>query len=273
MSPRPLKKRVKDLVEFALPPALENGARLAREVVTYAPDLTELRRNAALRHSHKGEEVFVLANGPSLNNYDVTKLAGRQAIVMNHFQLAPWKDTVDIVAHCYGEPARSPAWEDPTPVVAGTNARSYWFHISAKRLLAPLPIADDKRRRIHYAMASVEPGLWHGRAMNLSWPALSYQTTAQLAIMVALHLGYARVNLLGFDHDWLCTRGHSPHFYEEREGIAKADLSKFSYYEVIRFSERMWRIYFALKRTADACGAHIVNLSNPTFLDVFDRGR
>jgi hypothetical protein len=45
-----------------------------------------------------------------------------------------------------------------------------------------------------------------------------------MAIMVALYMGFKVVKLLGFDHDWLVSKGISPHFYEEKKGIAQADL-------------------------------------------------
>lgn len=91
-----------------------------------------------------------------------------------------------------------------------------------------------------------------------------------MGLMVGLYMGYKKIYLLGFDHDWLCQRNISPHFYDERENIPKADLSKFSYYELIRFSQNMWDIYIKLKSTAIKSGVKVINLSRPTYLDVFE---
>ena len=88
--------------------------------------------------------------------------------------------------------------------------------------------------------------------------------------MVALHLGYKEVNLIGFDHDWLANRNVSPHFYKERKGVRKADLSIFPYYNLITISKNMWKIYMKLNSSSKKMKVKITNLSKPSFLDVFD---
>jgi len=228
-----------------------------------------LKRNASFKNRFQGDEIFIVANGPSLNNFGPENLQGRKVIVMNHFELAPWKSNVKIVAHCIGEPVNSPAWEDPTPSIDGTEAMSYWLHVSALRN------ADVRatlgRKSLHFVKAIIKPDLWSGRAPDLTRSTLAYQTTAQLAISVALYMGFKAIYLVGFDHDWLTTRGHSPHFYAESDEVKPSDLSIFSYYEMMLISLNMWRIYFALQRSANNAGARILNLSDPSYLDVFER--
>ena len=66
----------------------------------------------------------------------------------------------------------------------------------------------------------------HGRRksqdVDLTEPALHYQSTSQMAIAAAIYMGFSEIYLVGFDHNWLCTKEISPHFYEERAGVDKA---------------------------------------------------
>lgn len=252
------------------PPIVLDVASAIRGLVRYRDLRHTLRKNGALRGAHAGETVYVVANGPSLLNFGARNLFGKKVIVMNHFELADWKTEVDIVAHCIGEPFDSPAWEDPTSSIFGTDARTYWLHISALRDPAVQQCAASKP--LHFAQSTIKPGLWGGGRIDLSRPTLGYQTTAQLAISVALHMGFTTVYLVGFNHDWLCTRGHSPHFYADNADVPPADLSRFTYAQMIDISARMWAYYRALDKSARAMGAQVINLSEPSFLDVFPTG-
>jgi hypothetical protein len=90
-----------------------------------------------------------------------------------------------------------------------------------------------------------------------------------MAIVLALYLGFRKIYLLGLDHDWLVTRGYSPHFYEEPDHMAKADLSRFTYTEMIRISLDLFETYQKIAKIAAKRGARIVNLSTSSYLDVF----
>ena len=255
---------------YWIPPIALDVASAVRGWLRYRDLRSTLHRNLALRDAHVGESVFVVANGPSLNNFGPSNLFGKKVIVMNHFELADWKSRVDIVAHCIGEPFDSPAWEDPTLSVMGTEARSYWLHISALRDPAVRKCAGSKP--VHFTQSIIKPGIWGERRIDLSRSTLGYQTTAQLAISVALHMGFTTIYLVGFNHDWLCTRGHSPHFYADDADVPPADLSRFTYAQMIDISARMWHFYHALDRSARIAGARVINLSEPSFLDVFPTG-
>ena len=257
-------------MDYWMPPIVLDLASAIRSLVRYRDLRHALPRNDALRDAYVGETVYVVANGPSLLNFGPKNLFGRRVIVMNHFELANWKFEVDIVAHCIGEPFDSPAWEDPTSSIFGTDARSYWLHISALRDPAVSRCATSKP--LHFTHSTIKPGLWSGGRIDLTRPTLGYQTTAQLAICVALHMGFSTIYLVGFNHDWLCTRGHSPHFYVDSADVPPADLSRFTYKQMIDISARMWSFYYALDRSARSVGARVINLSEPSFLDVFPTG-
>lgn len=223
-----------------------------------------LKKNATLKNRYSGKSVYILGNGPSLSNFDLKRIEKECVITMNHFELHPLKDQFKIVAHCVGEPYKSVTWEDPRPMFEGVKANSYWVNADSRSFFS-----RENSYNVHYYLPGLRSNARLLDGSNLTGIALRYQSTSQMAINVALFLGFKKIYLLGFDHDWLVTRGHSPHFYEERDGVEKADLSRFSYVEMIRISLSLFEIYEKLAFVAKKRGALIVNLSRPSYLDVF----
>jgi hypothetical protein len=199
-------------------------------------------------------------------SFDRSQLRGQRAIVMNSFDRAEWKAEVDIVAHCLGEPRLSPAWTSPCETINGTASASYWLHFSSLRQFPSLPV--DKK--LHYVLTGYGPHVWGSREVRLHRVTLGYQTTAQLAIMVGLYMGFKDIILLGFDHDWLASPDFSRHFYSPARD-ASDFLHTYSYYNIVTFIFRMWEIYYALRSAAEVHGAIIRNMTPNSYLDVFPR--
>lgn len=249
-----------------LPPLALDTLRALRQGLRYPGRRQVLATNRAWENRFQGQPVYVLANGPSVNAIDRQALQSHQVIVMNNFHRAAWKDEFRPVAHCIGEPPDSPAWVDPSEAIDGTEAQSYWLNVAALGHVGPV----RKGKCLHYVMAGIEPGLWGERRVPLHGLALGFQTTAILAIEVALYMGFTDIRLVGFDHDWLASPDYSRHFYAE-EPDPEDKLGTLSYLQVLRFVTRMWEGYYALRRAAQAHGATIVNLTAGSYLDVFDR--
>jgi hypothetical protein len=256
------------VAEYLIPPLWIDAGRALRNLHRARADRRVIEANAAWKSRHPGGRVFVIGNGPSLSDFDRDWLRGEKLIVMNGFDRAPWKDEVDIVAHCIAEPRSSPAWNaaEIRASINGTRSASYWLDLSSYRQLSGV----EAGKSLHHVLPVYEPGLWRGRTFDLAAPTLAYQTTAQLAIQVAAHMGFAEILLIGFDHDWLASRDYSRHFYSMRKDTTDS-IGQMPYLEIIGFMRRMWLIYAAMQQTAERAGIRIVNLSSRTVLDVFDR--
>ena len=254
----------KDFAKRFLPPIFLDQISFFRAVLMRIKLRKWLNRNAELRNKYLGQRVYILGNGPSLNNFDLNIIHGQEVITMNHFELHPQKEKFKIVAHCIGEPYSSNTWEDPISMLNGLKADTYWFNADAVEFFSKQDSYD-----VRYYLSGLRASAQTLSGDDLTGVALQYQSTAQMAINVALFLGFKDIYLLGFDHDWLVTRGSSPHFYEERDGVDKADLSRFSYIEMIRISLNLFEIYIKLRQIAKKRDARIWNLSKPSYLDVF----
>lgn len=254
----------KDFAKKFFPPILLDQISFIKALLIFLKKKRWLNRNSELRNKYFGGQVYILGNGPSLNNFDLERIYGHEVITMNHFELHPQKSKFKIVAHCIGEPYSSRTWEDPIPMLNGVKAETYWFNADAVEFFSKQESYD-----IHYYLSGIRASALVLSGDDLTGVALQYQSTAQMAINVALFLGFKDIYLLGFDHDWLVTRGHSPHFYEERDGVDKADLSQYAYIDMIRISLNLFEIYVKLRQIAQKRNARIWNLSKPSYLDVF----
>lgn len=248
------------------PPRLLDTVRTLRQARRIPAARALLQANVACRNRFSGQRVWVLGNGPSLAAVDRGVFRDDPVIVMNNFHRSDWKHEVFAVAHCIGEAPDSPAWTDPAEIINGTTAETYWLPVAAAKHLHGL--APGKV--VQYVLAGIEPRRWGSRIIDLSRLSLGYQTTAILAIEVALHLGFSDIRLLGFDHDWLASPDYSRHFYSaEKEEEDK--LGTFSYLQVLQMVTRMWEGYYALLRAAAVHGAQISNWTTGSYLDVFER--
>lgn len=255
-------------IEYLTPPFALDIARWFRSILFKPSSSHLMHNNRKWRNSYFGKKVFIIANGPSLSNLDRSWLMGEKVIVMNSFDRASWKDEVDIVAHCIGDPRSSISWSENEIAnnINGTKSQSYWLDSSCWKQIHD--INPDKQ--LHYVFVSTEPGLWGKKRFELHRPTMGFQTTAQLAIQVALYMGFHHIGLVGFDHDWLASRDYMRHFYSlNRDETDK--LGEFSYHEIIIFMDRMWRIYYRINAVANTHKAQIINLTPGGFLDVFPR--
>lgn len=259
-----MKNTLKKLIKAILPPIALDALRFFLKYFVVIKNWKLTQRNKTLKNKYVGETVYILGNGPSLNNYNLKLIAPCNVITMNHFELHPMKQEFNIVAHCIGEPYNSSTWEDPSPMLDGVTADTYWFNMDARKFFSGREI-----RNVYFYLQDPSGACSMSKRNDLTSAALPYQSTSQMAISVAMYMGFKKIFLIGFDHDWLVTRGHSPHFYEEQEGVAPADLSGFTYAEMIKISLNLFNIYLMIKKIADKNGIKIYNISNPTYLDVF----
>ena len=260
---------LKQAFKKLLPPLACEAILASRDVAQTFSARSALSRNAVHLNSAFGTDVVIIANGPSLNKTDLSLLRpGTPCISCNYFRLHPLCNQLNIVAHCVGEPVKN---NDPSGILdclSGINPRSIWVHLSAKAYV-PSNLAD---KCFYYcpSHSAIAPKLFR---YSLESSALSYQSTAQMSIAVALYMGYKNIYLVGFDHDWLATRGYSPHFYDSEEGPSRectpADLSEFSYTQMIEISSRLFGYYRLIKEASLEAGANIYNATPGSFLDLF----
>jgi len=241
---------------------------------------TILSENLKWKDIHKGRRCFVIGNGPSLKNQDLSLLRNEITFVMNAFWKHPiisdeWQPTY----YCFADPITFDGSEPFQKFFKSLNEKinkSFFFvptyakEIIEKQNLLPID-------RTHYVCFS--EALWEDnfRRIDLTKIIPSPQSTSQLAIEAALYMGCNPIYLLGLDHDWLAHRGEDRHFYSgktvDNHPEVHGDLSKYSYREELEACLNLWKRYEKLLDYANRNGVKIFNATAGGFLDVFERVR
>ena len=193
---------MKQTLKQSIPQPLWHFARDTYDALRRIPELPEAylhpwrresnRRLAALKDIHKGKRAFIIGNGPSLKQTDLSKLRNEITFCMNRFYLAfPELGfsatylciTNDLVVEQFVEDINQLSLPK---FIAWRSHR----HFSPNLPLAQLPtfvyttytgprFTGDVRRRV-----------WEGA------------TVTNLALQVAYHMGIEKAILIGVDHNF-----------------------------------------------------------------------
>lgn len=228
-----------------------------------------LKNNKDFHNIYFGQSVHIFANGPSLNDRIQSQLAGQKVIVMNDFFRSNYRDSFDIVALCYAEPASSDAFskDNIKEIIQKTKAKTFWLDISLSNKNLN---KSNCNKTINYILPGYEPNLLFSSKIDLSKMTLSYNTTASMAIMVAMYMGFKDIRLHGFNHDWLANPDFSRHFYSDKKDTTDK-WNQFSYHQQIVVVDRIWRIYIKLSKLCMSKGIKVINCTENSFLDVFEK--
>lgn len=170
---------------------------------TFHPWRRESKRKlATLKDSHKGERCFVVGNGPSLKNTDLSKLKDDFCIGMNRIFLAADElnftpDILVCVNDLVVEQSVKEFSELQIPKFFAWRARKWlsmdpWMHFLYTSYTSP-KFSKDVRGRV-----------WEGA------------TVTNVCLQLAHHLGFSEVILIGVDHSF-ATKG-APNTTVQSEG-------------------------------------------------------
>jgi hypothetical protein len=147
-----------------------------------------IKKLEALKDTHPGERCFIIGNGPSLRNTDLTKLKNEFTIGMNRFYLAfpemGFQSSMlltvnDLVIEQCAEDIRAL----PIPTFVSWRGRK-WIRPA---------------QNLHYLYTSYELPVFNGNATGRLWEGA---TVTYVAMQLAFHLGFKQVVLIGVDHSF-----------------------------------------------------------------------
>jgi hypothetical protein len=248
----------------------------------------EIIRNVIFNNKHKGKRCFIVANGPSLKNQDLSFLKNEINIATNtiwkHPLMKVWRPTYYCTAHTEPfydtEKDLGVGFENPTV----KEGREYFKNIreilydsiyfipyhgyEGNKKLGLLPTERTFYTAFLpyplYEMMPEFPNLTHGLP--------TVQDSSQYAIMLALAMGCSTIYLLGCDHDWFVNLGVEKLFFEGSpvsENGKKFDSSKIPMIDNMWFAWVLWRGHIALRKMAEKFGVEIINATGGGVLDVY----
>jgi len=234
-----------------------------------------LRRNEAFRGLHARRRCFVIGNGPSLKQQDLSRLADEITFVTNSFHLHPavgphWQPTY----YCLSDPGyfQGPESVPELKEIADRVTTSLFFvpHHARRFLEETRALPED---RTYYVAFNEELSSENVGKFDLTTTTPGVQTVVQLAILIAMFMQCSPIYLLGMDHDWLAHGGKHLNFYsnENPEDQPAGNLPGWGYHAMMDAVTIMWRVYELQSLMAREAGVEIINVTRGGFLDVFPR--
>lgn len=262
---------------------LFNPFQIVREYLDIQLNIKPIiSKNIKYKNIHAGKRCFIIGNGSSLKQMDLSILKKEITFGMNAF----WKHPIISKSwqpkyYCLADPLFFDDYSD------GFNSIKEFFTGLRKKiytsiLFVPLSgkdvIGKNKLLPINKVnFIFFNKALWTEQAnkVDLTSSVPSVQSVAQLAIEIAIYMGCNPIYLLGMDHDWLAHRGMDRHFYSDETikghpGLI-SDLSKTTYKSELESCLRLWQGYESLLTIANHTNIRIINATRGGFLDVFER--
>lgn len=211
----------KDTLKKILPEPILNGSRQTRDALKLAaayPQATlhpwrqdSVRKLNQLKDIHRGERCFILGNGPSLKQTDLTKLRGEFSFGMNRiylafadlgFQTSYYLSVNDLVI------------EQCAADIQNLNMPRFvsW---RSRQWLQP---ADN----LHFLYTTYIGPKFARNASGRLWESA---TVTYVALQLAFHMGFQQVILIGVDHNFvtqgtpnttITSQGDDPNHFDPR---------------------------------------------------------
>ncbi len=236
-----------------------------------------IERNEIFRNRHQGQRCFVIGNGPSLKDQDLSPLANEITLVTNSFYVHPiigesWQPDYYFVSDPYYF-KDSESLSFFSELTSRITAAPIFVPHFARDFLVKTNALPQERTYFVAVWGGLEDESWQEKP-DLTKVNPGMQTVVQLAIMAAMYMGCSEIYLLGVDHDWLSRTGEQLNFYSDQNSANQpAPIANcWTYRSLMEALVVMWQLYEKLDRLAKSEGIKIINATRGGFLDVFERG-
>lgn len=235
--------------------------------------LSLLAKNNELRDRHRGERCFILGAGSSIKKQDLKKLKGEAVISVSNTFVHPdfplFRPRYHVLPSVFGHKMYDTGefikWLKE--MEEKTFDAEMFFHYGDRGPIEKNGLFRD--RTVHW----VEYARWDGSPdtpLDLSnVPAV--WSVSELAITIALFMGFEEIYLLGFDHDWF--KGPLVYFFDEKkEHVLKPDKDKIyfadSESQMRRHAEifKKYRYLYGIKKNI-----YNANADPESYVDVFPK--
>ena len=236
---------------------------------------TILQRNLVYNQKHKGKAGFVIVNGPSLAQQDLSILKNSITYCVSgfwkHHVIDQWQPTYySLLDKSFFEESES----------QNLFYKSLNHRIQKSTFFLPLYRGYDAVRQQSllpadqcYYVAAVGSGKVIADLANI---VQSFAGVSAFALAQAIYMGCNPIYLLGFDHDYLANRGVDRHFYSGGTMVGHKWTNlpigdRVPYDVEMKNNFDLWQNYRNLKVEAEKKGILILNATTGGYLDVFDR--
>ena len=240
-----------------------------------AEEQTLFARNEMLKNRHKGERCFILGAGSSVKNQDLKKLRGEIVISVSntfvHSDFPVFRPRYHVLPALLRSHGQLHSEGEFVGWLKEMEQRTFdadmVLHIGDRNMI----VQNDlfKNRSLYW----VDYAPWD----EASKPEIDLSrvpqiwSVSELAITIAVHMGFEKIYLLGIDHDWF--NGVFAYFYDEMtEHKLKPDPSTVAFADS-EFQMRRHAYIFRKYKYLYGLKTNIYNANaNPRhYLDVFPK--
>ena len=155
-----------------------------------------LGRNRELKDKHKGGRCFIVLNGPSINEHDLSSLKNEVVFATNFFYRAPLCKIVEPDYYCWLDSkvlTEGKIKEIFPEMLEACPKAKFIFNIKGVNVLG-------LNSNINYVYPKTLPSIF-GIQYDLSKTPSNVGTVAYLAILAAMYMGFEKIYLLGLDFE------------------------------------------------------------------------
>lgn len=247
------------------------------------PDST-LARNKKLKGKYKGQKLFILGSGPSINKEDLSLLKGQNVMTQNNFhmheQISEFSPKFHVVVPKYQSTEYDQDWvewlqdmEERLP-----NDCLYFFGKNTKYLIDSKTKISD---RTYYINQGLNPLFKTSCNCDISKRIMNVPTAITQCLMIAVYLGFSDIYFLGMDltqiihltsgkgRDKVRWYGHSKVTRNQAEVDLESALLKSG--DIYFQHWKLWRQLNMIDDHAQKNQIRISNASEHGLLNVFPR--
>ena len=224
----------------------------------YRRNRKHLLLNTRLRNLHKGDRCFIILNGPSVRNFDLSKLANEYVIATNYFYKTDFCDIVRPEYYCIADSSffnNSDSEDNVNNLLKKCSYSKFIFNI--KFLSRFKKVISEN---VHVAYSKHMPNLFKIRS-NLCGLSSGFISVSLFSMNAAIFMGFKNIYLLGYDFE----PGILSHFYRDTntEKIIKARQRKETEKDNVcgkywQYSQAQYQNYY-LSNYARRVGINIYN--------------
>lgn len=213
-----------------------------------------LRGNVDVKNQYKNQTIYILGNGPSINNVNFDYLKNKKTMVVNYF--------------LQGNSKLKPSFL--CVLDRAVNYNYIGNYIDQKDIKFLLDISYHKifsdKSNVYYSDSSL---ITDYSTLKDNFASLVSQTSNVIphAIMWAIYMGFNKIILLGCEFDLACYKS-SRHFYDK--SIENKTLPiNFSYVQFLNAMSRTVRFHYMINNNKTNKNIEIINSSPFTYIDTY----
>ena len=230
--------------------------------IRYIADLPKykkiIKRNQDLKDKCKGETCYILGNGPSIKNLDISLLKGKHTFAVNGFYESPLYDQLRPEIYCVYDKFEFAKRRDSLQKMVDMNDRGMLFLFNRRAIGK---IQNDKN--CYYVYSNILPTN-HNNCYDLTKDANTFINVLGFCVMCAIYMGFNRIVLLGNDFSRFTSRNQH-HFYDVDKHIERKE----SMFQELQGNAIAINQHELLYRYCKERGIEIVNATQNSLMDVY----